>query len=154
MLSTPSPLRSQPCLSAYADNWSWTLQEVIGHQVAMTNTCHFDWSETLFWATASSDARHISDPSPLLTKSSDIYRLMIEATSCITRAAEISYIVLRMDYVVLARLTGMSHSLDVKEHLILSSVLPAALDAAETRPLSGEQTNFGQRWPLIMNSGS
>ena len=35
------PARSQPCLSAYADNWSWTLQEVIGHQVAMTNDMPF-----------------------------------------------------------------------------------------------------------------
>ena len=40
----------------------------------------------------------------------------------------------------------MPHSLDVKEHLILSSVLPAAFHGAETRPLSGEQTNFDQRW--------
>ena len=33
------PARSQPCLSAYADNWSWTLQEMLGHHIAMTNTC-------------------------------------------------------------------------------------------------------------------
>ena len=35
----------------------------------------------------------------------------------------------------------MPHSLDVKEHLILSSVLPAAFHGAETRPLSGERIN-------------
>ena len=41
---------------------------------------------------------------------------------------------------LLARLTGMPHSLDVKdEHLILSSVLPAVFHGAETRPLSGER---------------
>ena len=81
------PARSQPCLSAYADNWSWTLHEVIGHQVAMTNTCHFtqmaglniDWSKTWFWATSSSDARHISDMLVPFssTESSDGFRLMI-----------------------------------------------------------------------------
>ena len=40
-----------------------------------------------------------------------------------------------------ARLTGMPHSLDVKEHLILSSVLRAEFRGAETRPLSGERIN-------------
>jgi len=35
----------------------------------------------------------------------------------------------------------MPHSLDVKGHLILSSVLPAAFHGAETRPLSGERIN-------------
>ena len=63
------PLRARPCLSAYADNWSWTLQEVLGHHIALTNTCRFlslagpaiDWSKTWFWATANADARHISD---------------------------------------------------------------------------------------------
>ena len=34
----------------------------------------------------------------------------------------------------LARLTGMPHSLDGKEYLILSSVPPAAFHGAETRP--------------------
>ena len=64
----PAPLTAM-LIRSYADNWSWALQEVIGHQVAMTNTCYFtqmaglsiDWSETWFWATANSDARHISD---------------------------------------------------------------------------------------------
>ena len=63
------PARPQPCLSAYADNWPWALQEVIGHKIGMTNACHFTqmaglsihWSKTWFWAIANSDARRISD---------------------------------------------------------------------------------------------
>ena len=131
----------------------------------MTNTCHFtqmaglsiDWSETWFWATASSDARHISDMLVPFSSPHQVLRYL----SANDLGYQLQYwgcgnILHRFENGLcrLARLTGMPHSLDVKEHLILSSVLPAALDAAETRPLSGEQTNFGQRWPLILNSGS
>ena len=139
------PARSQPCLSAYADNWSWTLQEVVGHQVAMTNTCHFtqmaglsiDWSKTWFWATAKSDARHISDTLVLFSSPHQVLRCLsandlgyqMQYSGC----PVLGYILNGFENGLcrLARLTGMPHPLD-KEHLILSS---------ETRPLSGERIN-------------
>ena len=40
-LENTIPIRAQPRLSAHADNWSWTLQDIIGHHVAMANTCLF-----------------------------------------------------------------------------------------------------------------
>ena len=147
------PARSQPCLSAYADNWSWTLQEVIGHHLGMTNTCHFTqmaglsihWSKTWFWAIANSDPTHISDMLVPFSSPHQVLRCLsandlgyqMQYSGC----PVLGYILHENGLCQLARLTGMPHSLDVKEHLILSSVLPAAFHGAETRPLSGERIN-------------
>ena len=154
------PLRARPCLSAYADNWSWTLQEVLGHHIALTNTCRFlslagpaiDWSKTWFWATANADARHISDmllpfsaPHQVLRcHSANDLGYQMQYSGC----PVLGNISTRFENGLsrLDRLTGMPHSLDVKEHLIQSSVLPAAFHGAETRPISSDRiTKFRSR---------
>ena len=149
------PTRSQPCLSAYADNWSWTLQEMLGHHIAMTNTCRLitlaglsiDWTKTWFWATSNADARQISD---MLVPFSSPHRVL-RCHSANDLGYQMQYsgcpvlgnILTRFENGLqrLDRLTGMPHSLDVKEHLVLSSVLPAAFHGAETRPISGDRVN-------------
>ena len=152
-LSNTIPRPSQPCLSAYADNWSWTLQDIVGHQIAMENTCHLtrlaglsiDWTKTWFWATANSDARFISSMlHPFSTPT--IVTRCYSATDLgyqmqYSNCPSLGNILTRFDEGIcrLGRLMGMPHALDVKEHIVATSILPAAFHGAETRPISGER---------------
>ena len=152
-LTCTIPACAQPRLSAYADNWSWTLQDIIGHHTAMTNTCLFisiaglsiDWTKTWFWATANADARQLCDmlepfSAPVKVSrchSANDLGYQMQYSSC----PVLGNILNRFDDGIkrLGRLTGMPHGLDVKEHIVLSSIFPASFHGAETRPISGER---------------
>ena len=113
-------------------------------------TCHFtqmaglsiDWSKTWFWATANADARHISDMLVPFSSPHQVLRcLSAHDLGCqmqYSGCPVLGYILNRFENGLcrLARLTGMPHFLDVKEHLILSSVLPAAFLGATNKQIS------------------
>eukprot|EP00435_Cladocopium_sp_Y103_P072441 s1543_g40.t1 len=137
-------------LSAYADNWSWIVDNHRKHLPLMQSTysvtgaagLDLDLTKTWFWANSNADARLIPSLLSACTQGAQIQRK--------TSAADLGYqlqyngknllgiLQTRLDKGLkrLSRLQSMPHALGVKEHMLKSSIFPAALHGSEIKPPS------------------
>lgn len=137
-------------ISAYADNWSWMSHNPRTHGLYLEHTTmvttpagvQVDFSKTWCFATASGDLQIIqetltahNDEQPIApVKGAKDLGLQMYYSGHLQLGAISDRIA--NGQARLNRLEGMPHSLDIKEHMVVSSVLPAVLHGAETRPLS------------------
>lgn len=137
-------------LSAYADNWTWVTNLPQVHSWAMEVTTlitvlagvKIDWSKTWYWSTSNSDSRQIAD---FLQPFSQGQQIMRKTSTCdlgfqlqYSGKAELGKITDRIEEGEnrVRRLTYMLQPLEVKEHLVISSIYPAAFYGSEIRPIS------------------
>lgn len=137
-------------ISAYADNWSWMACDHRCHGLLMDHTqivtqpvgVTIDYTKTWYFCTHSGHVKLIQE---------DLSEFLEGKTiQCVSGAKDLGH---QMHYsgvlqvgslaeriangnARLERLGGMLHSVETKEHMVASSVLPAVLHACETRPLS------------------
>ena len=142
----------QPALSAYADNWSWILQNVEHHLSALqatlrvTRTCGLtiDFSKTWYWSTCNHDAVRIVDMLQPLLPPNSLHRKK-DASDLghqmqYTGASRLGVIRTRIDegFSRMTRVKAMRRDLDTKESMLLCSVYPAAFHGCEIRPISSD----------------
>lgn len=139
-----------PALSAYADNWSWILQEVDQHLPALratlwvTNTCGLtiDFQKTWYWCTCNHESNRIVDllqpllPPHSLHRKTDASDLGLQMQY--TGNSRLGIIRTRLDEGIarLKRVKAMRRDLDTKEVMLMNSVYPAAFHGCEIRPIS------------------
>eukprot|EP00438_Fugacium_kawagutii_P007000 Skav208845 [mRNA] locus=scaffold1839:27694:31653:- [translate_table: standard] len=147
----------QPCgpplsikCSAYADNWSWSLNDPSLHGPVMSCTQNLvqfaglaiDMNKTWYWTTSpalidailASLQPHLGGHSLQHVQSaSDLgYQLQYSGRTQLG-VARTRY---QKGLARLDRLCAMPHDIDVKEAMILASILPATLHGCDIRPLS------------------
>ena len=140
----------QPALSAYADNWSWILQNVDHHLSALqatlrvTRTCGLtiDFSKTWYWSTCNHDAVRIVDMLQPLLPPNSLHRQK-DASDLghqmqYSGASRLGIIRTRIDegFSRMARVKAMRRDIDTKEIMLRCSVYPAAFHGCEIRPIS------------------
>ena len=140
-------------LSAYADNWSWSLTDHNLHALAMTSTNRIlqagglviDWSKTWFWVTHSDDAPLVSS---LLTPFAPEGQLKNRTSAPdlgyqmqYTKKASLGIITDRIEAGLkrLSRLSFMPHDLSTREHLVRVSIFPCMFYGVECRPIAVDQ---------------
>ena len=144
------PRQNSISLSAYADNWSWTLLDSFDHSRALRATSELlelggleiDWDKTWFWVSNPRDSSavlqdlvHMCPPGQpkQLDSAPDLgFQMQYSGTSRLgIKACRLEEGLRR-----LMRLGAMSHPLSVKEHLVIASIFPCMFHAVETRPIS------------------
>ena len=138
--------------SAYADNWGWKSHAPSANVDAALATCAFllpyglqiDWDKTWCWGTSTALAKQVQQllqqalpehPIAILSHSRDLgFELQYSG------AHRIGHRITRYDegFRRLSKLEHLKVDLVVKEHLVTSSVWPAALYGSEIYPPSGE----------------
>eukprot|EP00435_Cladocopium_sp_Y103_P074345 s105_g48.t1 len=135
-------------LSAYADNWSWIHSEVTLHQPVLRTTLQItaaagvaiDWNKTWCWTVCNRHASVIQQYVNQLVPGCHIeqksaaadlgFQLQYSGNNTLGIAkTRIDKALLRLE-----RLQAMPHQLSVKEAMLRTSVLPAALHGAEIKP--------------------
>ena len=135
-------------LSGYADNWAWFLPESQGHQQILTATLFLtaaagltlDWNKTWFWCTHASDVENVKTQLAAIQHG----HLIQQKQSASDLGHQLQYSGAYKKGVVsdrfakgirrLLRLKHMSHSLDVKEALLRTSIFPAAFYGCTIKP--------------------
>ena len=135
-------------LSAYADNWAWTLSSVTDHQPALQKTLEVtnaagvrvDWTKTWCWSTCHNHAKTVQQevnrvlPTvniPAKSSAADLgYMLQYSGNNTLgVLTTRIEKGLLR-----LARLQAMPHQLSTKEAMLRTSIFPAALHGSDVKP--------------------
>ena len=140
-------------LSAYADNWSWIVHHVRTHECAIAATIQLlqwaslsiDWNKTWYWTTSNQDSRDIMQS--LYNWSNGVVVQQKQS------ALDLGFLMhynkqpkkgisperLADGFARLRRVQGLPHDLEVKEHLIGSSVFPAMFHGCEIKPISSDE---------------
>eukprot|EP00438_Fugacium_kawagutii_P027057 Skav214848 [mRNA] locus=scaffold16:148008:151571:+ [translate_table: standard] len=143
------PESAQLSISAYADNWAWSLIEPSLHSEVVTNTIVLtdvagvlvDFRKTWFWATRNDHAALISD---------QLVPIAGQRIKRVTSAADLGHQMQYSGQQLLGitqqridtslsrvqRLQVMPHDLVTKSRMISSSILPSLLFGSELRPIS------------------
>ena len=138
-------------LSAFADNWSWTAQNPDEHSTLLDATCRFaqaagvalDWNKTWWWVSSKTIAGSVNQaiarvaPVHVQQKisASDLgFQMQYGLSNHLGILADR----LQVGLSRLSRLRAMNASLTVKEHMLVSSVYPAAFHGSEVKPPSGD----------------
>jgi hypothetical protein len=138
-------------LSAYADNWGWIVNHHDGITQGITTTLiildaaklQIDWGKTWFFSTCNSTARTIAEmllpftPHPVERKTSanDLgYQMQYSGQS------KLGVIKTRLENGTarLDRLRLRPHDVEVKEHMLQSSIFPAMFYGCDIRPISSD----------------
>ena len=149
-VSSKFPRQGAISLSAYADNWSWTLMDSLSHHRALQPTLELleigglsiDWDKTWFWVSHQCDGPEAArDLAPLcppglpkkLDSAPDLgFQMQYSGSSRLgIKACRLEEGLRR-----LMRLSFMNHPLSVKEHLVRTSAFPCMFHAVETRPIA------------------
>ena len=141
---------SQPdtmALSAYADNWGWTLEFIPDHAILMRSTLALtravgldvDWQKTWWWATdgsvASSVQSTLQNEAPLLLQ----HRHSMSDLGFQAQYSGRTQLGILQDRLAkgterIQRLHAMPHCLSVKEAMLRCSIYPATFYGYEAKP--------------------
>ena len=144
------PRQASISLSAYADNWSWTLRDSVAHHQALEPTLELleiggltiDWDKTWFWVSHQSDSNQVAQnlstlcPPGLPKKLDSAPDLGFQMQYSGSTRLGIKACRLEEGLRRLMRLCYMAHPLSVKEHIVRTSVFPCMFHAVETRPIA------------------
>ena len=138
---------AQLCLTAYADNWSWTVQQPSEHAAILRATQEFihaagvsiDWDKTWWWVSQScildEVAAAISAVAPVpVTRLRSASDLGFQMQYGQLNRLGILHQRIETGFQRLKRLSSMACSLAVKEHMLVSSIYPATFHGSETKP--------------------
>ena len=142
--------RMSPAISAYADNWSWTLLDINGHFPALRSTLQFtslcgltiDFHKTWYWSTNHRDASRIVDmlspliPHHFLHRSESSPDLGVQMQYSGGNKLGISEIRFQEGLDRLMRLKFLPRDLSTKEILLETSIFPATFYGSEIKPPS------------------
>jgi ribonuclease HI len=144
--NTSSSIRA----SAYADNWTWMSAQINDHGPAalatsrVTQLCglSIDWLKTWFWATSSSTAKKTLESLKDALPGEQIQRMhnakdlgfQLHYSGC----RELGHRKQRFEsgLVRLSKLAGLPHELSTREHVLQTSIYPAAFYGTEIFPVS------------------
>ena len=134
-------------LTAYADNWFWTVKAVEEHSCLLQSTQNFtaaagvqiDWDKTWWWVSDGSLSDRvsaiISEVAPgSVTRSISSPDLGFQMQYGKQNRFGVLQTRLNTGFDRLKRLSSMKCSLSVKEHMLVSSIYPATFHGFETKP--------------------
>ena len=139
-------------ISAYADNWSWTLDLVDNHlpmvkatlEITQSAGVAIDWHKTWSCATCKSTAAAIQEyvqqclPGQKIQHKASAADLGFQLQYSGRNTLGIMTSRMQKGFKRLERLQAMPHQLTVKEIMLRTSIYPATLHGSEIKPPSGE----------------
>eukprot|EP00438_Fugacium_kawagutii_P015444 Skav221576 [mRNA] locus=scaffold1376:1136980:1140273:- [translate_table: standard] len=149
-IARSTPPQAQLAISAYADNWAWSLEGIAFHQQIINDTIFItqaagvviDFSKTWYWSQANGDARQLANmlhpicdgTMPVRRETAPDLGLQMQYSGRVSVSLQEQRIQTGMDR--LMRIQHSPYDLATKEHLIRVSVYPAMFHGTEIRPPS------------------